>query len=215
MKHYEGMFILHNRELPEEEAAITPEMCLTALVEKVGGTVHHTVPWANRKLAYPIKGNQTGNYVLTYYSGEAGVDHKLRHEVAISDRILRVFSLAVEAIPGADALPGPLTEPGARASRAAVDGEDGEEAPVGAEPVDEEALADSLSDPERKARARAVKEEVERLDYKNVYHLRRMITSQGKLFSRVRSGLDAKRQRKLRVAVYRARNLALLPFVAR
>ena len=55
----------------------------------------------------------------------------------------------------------------------------------------------------------------ESLDYKNVYVLRRMVTSQGKLFSRVRSNLHAKHQRELRQAVLRARLLALLPFVAR
>ncbi len=45
--------------------------------------------------------------------------------------------------------------------------------------------------------------------------LRRLVTSQGKLFSRVRSNLHAKHQRELRQAVLRARVLALLPFVAR
>jgi ribosomal protein S18 len=42
-----------------------------------------------------------------------------------------------------------------------------------------------------------------------------MISAQGKLFSRVRSNLEAKSQRKLRRAVHRARNMALLPFVGR
>ena len=55
----------------------------------------------------------------------------------------------------------------------------------------------------------------ESLDYKNVYVLRRLVTSQGKLFSRVRSNLHAKHQRQLRSAVLRARLLALQPFVAR
>jgi small subunit ribosomal protein S18 len=55
----------------------------------------------------------------------------------------------------------------------------------------------------------------EQLDYKNVYVLRRLITSQGKVFSRVRSNLHAKHQRQLRTAVLRARMVALLPFVAR
>ena len=42
-----------------------------------------------------------------------------------------------------------------------------------------------------------------------------MVTAQGKMFGRVRSGLSAMEQRRLRRAVLRARTLALLPYVAR
>ncbi len=69
MKCYEGMFILHNRELPEGETT-SPEDVVVALVEKCGGQVAHKLVWTSRKLAYPIKGNQTGTYVLTYFTGE-------------------------------------------------------------------------------------------------------------------------------------------------
>ncbi len=212
MHHYEGMFILHNRELPEEEAAVTPEAFVTAMVEKCGGTVQHIVPWANRRLAYPIEGNQTGNFLLTYFSGEGDINAKLQREAKIADRCLRLVNFAIAELPAEGELPPPLTEPGARPGDAAATGEIGET-------VDVDPAAEQSTDPEavaaRKAKARAEKAEAERIDYKNVYHLRRMITSQGKLFSRVRSSLDAKHQRKLRQAVYRARICALLPFVGR
>lgn len=205
MKHYEGMFILHNRELPEEEAAVTPEAFVQAMIEKCGGSVDTIVPWANRRLAYPIAGNQTGNYLLAYFSADGDINTALQRETRISDRCLRVINFSIPTIPTGEDVPGPLTEPGARPGDAPPPAE-GEAPELSTDPADVAA---------RKAKARAEKAELERIDYKNVYHLRRMITSQGKLFSRVRSNLDAKNQRRLRQAVYRARCAALLPFVGR
>ena len=51
-------------------------------------------------------------------------------------------------------------------------------------------------------------------DYKNVEGLKRYIDSYGKIETRAKTGLSAKSQRQLAVAVKRARHLALLPFVA-
>jgi small subunit ribosomal protein S18 len=181
------MFILHNRDLPEGEIA-DPEEVVRLLVDRAGGTVAHTLVWANRKLAYPITGNQTGTYVLTYFSGESATCDKLNREVGLSDRCLRHMSFSISALPVAEDLPGPLVDSGSRAPRLGVPDADA-----------------SSKEPKL----------WENLDYKNVNGLRRMVTAQGKLFSRVRSNLHAKHQRKLRQAVLRARVLALLPFVGR
>jgi len=203
LKHYEGMFVLHNRELPEGENA-TPEQVATALIEKSGGTVAHAMVWTNRKLAYPIAGNQTGTYVLTYFSGSSETCNKLNREVALSDRCLRHMAIVIEKLPTTEEIPGPLAEPVARPSRRADEGMDGLEG------------VPSMSDiVERLPGEEKEKKLHESLDYKNVYVLRRLVTSQGKMFSRVRSTLHAKHQRELRQSVLRARVLALLPFVAR
>lgn len=50
-------------------------------------------------------------------------------------------------------------------------------------------------------------------DYKDVKTLQRFIDSYGKIDPAARSGLSAKQQRQLAVAIKRARHLALLPFV--
>jgi len=211
LKHYEGMFILHNRELPEGETA-DPQEVVRALVAKCGGEVAHSLLWANRKLAYAIEGNQTGTYVLAYFSGDAGTCEKLNREVGISERCLRHLALAIDELPAADALPGPLAEPVIRPARRPDEGEEGEGAPgiAGAAVATAPALEGGVREEGEKE-----KKVHESLDYKNVYVLRRLVTSQGKLFSRVRSNLHAKHQRQLRQAVLRARLLALLPFVAR
>jgi len=48
-------------------------------------------------------------------------------------------------------------------------------------------------------------------DYKDVKRLQKYITAQGKILPRRRTGVTAKMQRRLSVAIKRARHLALLP----
>ncbi|MDY3928593.1 MAG: 30S ribosomal protein S18 [Clostridia bacterium] len=52
------------------------------------------------------------------------------------------------------------------------------------------------------------------IDYKDTAKLRRFITERGKIVPRRISGNCAKHQRQLTEAVKRARQIALLPFVA-
>jgi len=55
---------------------------------------------------------------------------------------------------------------------------------------------------------------VKHIDYKDVETLRRYLTDRGKIKPRRQTGTCAKHQRKLAVAIKRARHLALLPFAA-
>ena len=53
------------------------------------------------------------------------------------------------------------------------------------------------------------------VDYKDIRTLGKLVTAQGKLFGRKRSGNCAKHQRRMKLAVKRARFLALMAYVAR
>jgi small subunit ribosomal protein S18 len=64
------------------------------------------------------------------------------------------------------------------------------------------------------ARLRGAHLKLEEIDYKDVPTLQRLTSAQGKLFSRKRSGLSAPAQRRVALAVKRARHLALLPYVS-
>jgi small subunit ribosomal protein S18 len=57
-------------------------------------------------------------------------------------------------------------------------------------------------------------DKVEKIDYKDVNTLRRFISDQGQIDSRRRTGTCARHQRRLTLAVKRARILALLPYTA-
>jgi small subunit ribosomal protein S18 len=52
------------------------------------------------------------------------------------------------------------------------------------------------------------------IDYKDIGTLRRFVTDRGKIRSRRKTGTCAKHQRRLAIAIKRARHLALLPFTA-
>ena len=57
------------------------------------------------------------------------------------------------------------------------------------------------------------KSKVDEVDYKNVNELRRYVSEKGKIRSRRISGACRRHQRQVAVAVKRARELALLPYV--
>lgn len=57
-------------------------------------------------------------------------------------------------------------------------------------------------------------DKVDHIDYKDVAKLRRFVTERGKILPRRISGNCAKHQRQVTVAIKRARNIALLPFIA-
>ena len=79
------------------------------------------------------------------------------------------------------------------------------------------------SRPRRPSRSRFVRrrkvcafclEKTKAIDYKDVSTLRRFLTERGKIKSRRKTGTCAKHQRRLAIAVKRARHLALLPYAA-
>jgi len=66
----------------------------------------------------------------------------------------------------------------------------------------------------KKRICRFCEEKIEFVDYKNEKRLTRFTTEQGKVIPRRTSGACAKHQRQLITAIKRARELALIPFVA-
>jgi len=64
-----------------------------------------------------------------------------------------------------------------------------------------------------KSRCRFCREGIGAINYKDIHILQKLCTSQGKLFSRKRSGNCAKCQHLARIAIKRARFLALMPYV--
>ncbi len=57
-------------------------------------------------------------------------------------------------------------------------------------------------------------DKIDKIDYKDVNTLRRFISDQGQIESRRRTGTCARHQRRLTLAIKRARFLALLPYTA-
>jgi small subunit ribosomal protein S18 len=72
----------------------------------------------------------------------------------------------------------------------------------------------SATGPIRRKSCLFCKDKVEEIDYKNVNQLRRYISERGKIRSRRISGACRRHQRQVAVAIKRAREMALLPYVA-
>lgn len=62
-------------------------------------------------------------------------------------------------------------------------------------------------------KCRFCRDKVREIDYKDSASIQKLVTGQGKMFSRKRSGNCAYHQRSARRAVKRARFMALLPYV--
>ena len=57
-------------------------------------------------------------------------------------------------------------------------------------------------------------EKIDHIDYKDTELLKRFVTERGKIIPRRISGASAQDQRRLRTAIKRARNIAMLPFAS-
>ncbi len=55
----------------------------------------------------------------------------------------------------------------------------------------------------------------QKIDYKDVFRLKKFITRRGKILPRAKTGLTAKGQRALSREVKRARFMALIPYMTR
>jgi small subunit ribosomal protein S18 len=72
----------------------------------------------------------------------------------------------------------------------------------------------SSGGPIRKRACYFCKEKIDEIDYKNANQLRRYVSEKGKIRSRRITGACRRHQRQVAVAVKRAREMALLPYVA-
>ncbi len=68
---------------------------------------------------------------------------------------------------------------------------------------------------QRRKFCRFCSEKSEFIDYKDIRLLRNYLTEKGKILSRRMTGVCAKHQRDLSVAIMRSRSIALLSFVER
>ena len=66
-----------------------------------------------------------------------------------------------------------------------------------------------------RSKCRFTRARVEHLDYKDIATLQKMVSQQGKMYGRKRTGTMSHFQRKLKIAIKRARFMALLPYVGR
>ena len=87
-RQYEMMVVL-SPDLTLEEIPDKMES-LRGLVTDNGGTVTELIDWGRRRLAYPIRRNFEGHYVITEFTAESGAGNKeVERTLVIDESVLR------------------------------------------------------------------------------------------------------------------------------
>jgi small subunit ribosomal protein S6 len=87
LKNYE-LVVIFDPSLKEED--IEKQLSnITSLLEKEKCKVSNIDKWGSRKLAYPIKKQENGYYVIVYFNGDSNVVKELDRINKINDKVLR------------------------------------------------------------------------------------------------------------------------------
>jgi len=89
MKLYEGMFVLPQTQVRENEKAAFES--LEGLIQKVGGNVKSIRVWAEKSLAFEIRHVREASYVLAYFECDPEAVAKLERAIIISGEVLRTL----------------------------------------------------------------------------------------------------------------------------
>jgi len=87
VRSYEALYIVHPDLSDEEVAPITEKY--KKVVEDQSGEVESVNRWEKRRLAYEVKGQREGIYVLMNFKSEAKATAELDRLLKIGDDVLR------------------------------------------------------------------------------------------------------------------------------
>ncbi|MGA0059902.1 MAG: 30S ribosomal protein S6 [Planctomycetota bacterium] len=94
---YEAMVLLDNREVKQGWQALKDQVC--GLFTKHGASIKSAKRWDERRLAYPIKHQLRGTYLLAYFEAETSEIAAIRRELEYAESVFRHMTLACEEIP--------------------------------------------------------------------------------------------------------------------
>ncbi|HZN41753.1 MAG TPA: 30S ribosomal protein S6 [Planctomycetota bacterium] len=96
---YECMCLLDNREVRKGWQPLKDSVL--AMFTKHGAKVLSGRRWDERRLAYPIKGQQRGTYLLVYFSANTQVLGAIRRDLQFNESLLRFLLVECEDVPQA------------------------------------------------------------------------------------------------------------------
>lgn len=105
MRKYETIFIVRPNVAEDGITALVDRA--TGIIEGFDGSVIKADHWGLRKLAYLIKKEQQGYYVLLEYAGTPQAVTEMERIFKIDDRVLKYMTvkLAHSYVPGSEPLP--------------------------------------------------------------------------------------------------------------
>ena len=216
MRLYEIVYIF-DATLDEDSVNKKLEKFHPLVVEKSGEVVA-VDHWGTRQMAYPVKKQNTGYYVVAQVRAEADGLPEFERMLRLDVELLRYLIVLNEGEPTTGhSLLG--AAPPSRADKDDNDDKDededrGSDEYAGSE---EGAAARGFSPPEFSGghgrRRRMEGPVIELLNYKDVSTLSQFMTEQGKILPKRTTKVTARFQRQLGRAIKRARFLALIPYI--
>lgn len=89
---YEAMFVIDPVASLKDWPRAKGE--LERILKKHGVEIIELEKWADRKLAYPIRKNNRGTYVLSYFKAPTGAVDKIHADCRLAESILRLLIIA-------------------------------------------------------------------------------------------------------------------------
>ena len=94
MKHYESIFIL-NPSIDEAESEKI-NLRMQEVVTANGGEVTKVEKWGKRKLAYTVRKQKKGEYVLFQFTGGAATVAELERNFKMTDSVIKYMTIRLE-----------------------------------------------------------------------------------------------------------------------
>jgi small subunit ribosomal protein S6 len=88
MSQYEAMFLFGPSAATDLEAAINTAR---SIIERHEGKILVIKKWDERKLAYEIRGQKRGTYIIAYFTAPGKAISAIEREVNLGEEILRVM----------------------------------------------------------------------------------------------------------------------------
>jgi small subunit ribosomal protein S6 len=87
-RQYEAMFLFPPPGVTDVDGMIT---IARGFIERHGGKVLHIKKWDERKLAYEIKHQKRGTFIISYFSAPGAAIGAIERDVTLSEDVLRVL----------------------------------------------------------------------------------------------------------------------------
>jgi len=219
MRAYEIVYILDSAL--EREAV---DAKLAAFHHVLGGEITAVDHWGVRQLAYPIRKSKTGYYVIVHVDADPAALPEFERVVKLDEETTRYLIVVNEGQPTtgasvlADRPAAPQPEDAGGDAATAGGDEGGDASSAGEVEGDQPAAEPQPTGPPEFAGARGRRRRHEGppivlLNYKDVTTLARFLTEQGKILPKRTTKVSARFQRRLGIAIKRARHIALLPYI--
>jgi len=91
LRRYETVFIIHPDLNDEEATGLTDRYC--GIIAAYKGVLVKVDRWGKRKLAYLIRKQAKGTYVLLDYAGSSAVVSELERNFKIDDHVLKYMTI--------------------------------------------------------------------------------------------------------------------------